>query len=84
MNKSIYRKLAITNIKNNRRTYVPYLLTCVVTVMMFYIIYALTLNKGLEGVPGETSFRMMLDIGVGVVAIFSVIFLFYTNSFLIK
>lgn len=84
MNKSIYRKLAITNIKNNRRTYVPYILTCIVTVMMFYIIYALTLNKGIEGVPGETTFRMMLDIGVGVVAIFSVIFLFYTNSFLIK
>lgn len=52
--------------------------------MMFYIIYALTLNEGIEGVPGETSFRMMLDIGMGVVAIFSVIFLFYTNSFLIK
>ena len=84
MNKSIYRKLAITNIKNNRRTYIPYLLTCVITVMMFYIIYALSLNKGLEHVPGATTFRMMLDIGIGVVAIFSVIFLFYTNSFLIK
>ena len=84
MNKSIYRKLALTNIKNNRRTYVPYLLTCIITVMMFYIIYALTLNKGLNGVPGEVTFRMMLDIGVGIVAIFSVIFLFYTNSFLIK
>lgn len=84
MNKSIYRKLALTNIKNNRRTYVPYLLTCIVTVMMFYIIYALTLNQGLKGVPGEVTFRMMLDIGISIVAIFSVIFLFYTNSFLIK
>lgn len=84
MSKSIYRKLAITNIKNNRRTYIPYLLTCVITVMMFYIIYALSLNKGLEHVPGATTFRMMLDIGIGIVAIFSVIFLFYTNSFLIK
>lgn len=84
MNKSIYRKLALTNIKNNRRTYVPYLLTCIVTVMMFYIIYALTLNQGLKGGPGEVTFRMMLDIGISIVAIFSVIFLFYTNSFLIK
>lgn len=84
LNKSIYRKLAITNIKNNRRTYIPYLLTCVITVMMFYIIYALSLNKGLKHVPGERTFRMMLDMGVGIVAIFSVIFLFYTNSFLIK
>lgn len=62
----------------------PYLLTCVITVMMYYIICALTTNEGIKGVPGEASFRVMLNIGVGVVAVFSVIFLFYTNSFLIK
>lgn len=84
MSSSIYRKLAVTNIKNNRRTYVPYIITCVITVMMFYIIYGLTMNKGIVGVPGEVTFREMLRMGVSIVGIFSAIFLFYTNSFLIK
>ena len=84
MSSSIYRKLAVTNIKNNRRTYVPYIITCVITVMMFYIIYGLTMNKGIGGVPGEVTFREMLSMGVSIVGIFSAIFLFYTNSFLIK
>ena len=84
MSSSIYRKLSVTNIKNNRRTYVPYIITCVITVMMFYIIYGLTMNKGIGGVPGEVTFREMLSMGVSIVGIFSAIFLFYTNSFLIK
>ena len=84
LSSSIYRKLAVTNIKNNRRTYVPYIITCVITVMMFYIIYGLTMNKGIGGVPGEVTFREMLSMGVSIVGIFSAIFLFYTNSFLIK
>ena len=33
MNSSIYSKLAVTNLKNNRKTYVPYILTAVLTVM---------------------------------------------------
>ena len=62
----------------------PYIITCVITVMMFYIIYGLTLNKGIETAPGDETFRQMLSMGVTIVGIFSVIFLFYTNSFLMK
>ncbi|WP_461812868.1 FtsX-like permease family protein [Faecalimonas sp.] len=84
MNSAVYSKLAITNIKNSRRMYVPYIITCIITVMMFYIIYGLTKNKGIVGAPGEQVFREMLSMGVTIVGIFSVIFLFYTNSFLMK
>ena len=42
MNNFIYEKLAVTNLKNNRKTYVPYIFTGVLTVMMFYIIVALS------------------------------------------
>ena len=42
MNNFIYEKLAVTNLKNNRKTYVPYIFTGVLTVMMFYIIDALS------------------------------------------
>lgn len=84
MSSSIYRKLAVTNIKKNRRTYVPYIIASVITVMMFYIIYGLTMNKGIAGTPGEEIFRDLLSMGVTIVGIFSAIFLFYTNSFLMK
>ena len=47
MNGSIYSRLAVTNLKNNRKTYVPYILTAVLTVMMFYIMDALARNDGI-------------------------------------
>ena len=80
MNKSIYTKLAVTNIKNNRKTYIPYILTAVLTVMMYYIMDALSRNKSV----GDGSVRLCLQYALGVIIIFAVIFLFYTNSFLIK
>ena len=48
MNNFIYEKLAVTNLKNNRKTYIPYIFTGVLTVMMFYIIYALSRGKGIS------------------------------------
>ncbi len=45
MNNFIYEKLAVTNLKNNRKTYVPYIFTGILTVMMFYIIDALSKGK---------------------------------------
>lgn len=80
MNKSIYSKLALTNIKNNRKTYIPYILTAVLTVMMYYIMDALARNKSV----GDGSLRLCLNYALGVIIVFAVIFLFYTNSFLIK
>ena len=47
MNGSIYSRLAVTNLKNNHKTYVPYILTAVLTVMMFYIMDALARNDGI-------------------------------------
>lgn len=46
------------------------MITCVITVMMFYIIYGLTLNKGIETAPGDETFRQMLSMGVTIVGIF--------------
>lgn len=84
MNKTLYLKLAITNIKANGKTYFPYVITCICTIMMFYIMHALSINKGLEGVKGSESLKTILYFGTIVIGIFSAIFLFYINSFLIK
>ena len=80
MNNFIYEKLAVTNLKNNRKTYVPYIFTGVLTVMMFYIIDAPSRGKGIT----QDTLKICLQYATGVIVVFAVIFLFYTNSFLIK
>lgn len=84
MNKGFYAKLAVSNIKKNSQTYIPYILTCILTIMMFYIIRGLGMNEDIRNGDGGSSLIMILNLGSWVVIIFSVIFLFYTNSFLIK
>lgn len=81
---SIYPRLARTGISKNKRLYVPYILTCVGMVAVFYIIAALSYNSVIKGMKGEGSVKLILNLGEGVIGIFSLIFLFYTNSFLIR
>jgi putative ABC transport system permease protein len=84
MNKFFYPKLAATNLKKNSKTYVPYIITCICTVMMFYMMYTLSVNQGLDKMKGGDSLKILLSLGNYVIGIFAVIFLTYTNSFLIK
>ena len=78
MHSGLYRRLAASTLKKNARTYLPYLLSACGTVAVFYILAYLALDSG----SGTTAFVMQL--GAIVVGIFALIFLFYTNSFLIK
>ena len=80
----LYPKLAFENIKKNSQSYVPYMLTCVLTVAMYYIMKSLSMNKGLVNLMGEAEVAYTLKLGTHVIEIFSFIFLFYTNSFLMK
>ena len=84
MNKSYYPKLALGNIKKNGKTYIPYIITSVLTVMMFYIIRSLSQNRGIMNLSGSQVIFSVLNFGSWVVAIFALVFLFYTNSFLMK
>lgn len=81
---NIYVRLAKTNIQNNRQLYLPYIISGIVTVMMFYLMMFISNNPGLERIPGATNLKSIMALGVGVVAIFAYIFIFYTNSFIIK
>lgn len=81
MNKGLYGKLAVSNLKKNGKIYIPYLLTCIGTVMMFYLMQFLYTNKWVES---HASLKMVLGMGCFVVGLFAFIFLFYTNSFLMK
>ncbi len=84
MKTGFYPKLAFDGIRKNRKMYLPYILTCIGMVMMYYIILYLQFTESLETTDGYSTIREMLGLGSWVVAIFSCIFLFYTNSFLIK
>lgn len=83
MNK-VYRKLAFTNIKNNGSLYLPYIISGIVTVAMFYIMMFLNNSKGLEKIYGSSYLTSIMALGVRTIAVFSYIFIFYTNSFIIK
>ncbi len=84
MRNMFYPRLAAANIKTNIKTYLPYILTCIFTIAMFYIMSSLSLNEGLQEMMGSETVAYTLGLGSVVIAVFSVIFLFYTNSFLMK
>ena len=83
MNK-IYSRLAFTNIKNNKTLYMPYIISGMVMIAMFYVMMFLNNSKGLGKVPGADALASIMGLGCGTIAFFSYIFLFYTNSFIIK
>ena len=84
MHSQFYPKLALQNIGRNRRFYFPYLLTGIFTIAMFYNMCFLTTSKDLSKIPGFDSLKLILVLGTIIVGIFSVVFLIYTNSFLMK
>jgi len=84
MNRFFYPKLAANNLVKNAQTYIPYLLTSIGTIIMFYNMRFLVMAKDIGNLSDSVSLRSVLALGVGIIAVFAVIFLFYTNSFLIK
>lgn len=84
MNRGFYLKLAASNMKKNGRIYTPFLISCICTVMVCYVMNALMQNSNLSQIMGGKDMQMILSLGFWIMCIFSVIFLFYTNSFLMK
>ncbi len=84
MNKFIYPRLALSGIKKNFRFYLPFLFACVGMMMVFYITAFLANSSFVYAQPGGTMVSVVLRLGWIILAAFSAIFLFYTNSFLLK
>lgn len=84
MKLSIYPQLAINSIRKNKKLYTPYILTCAGMIMMFYIMAFLANGKAIENMVGANFIYLVLNLGCIVIGVFSLIFLFYTNSFLIR
>lgn len=84
MKKLFYPRLALTGMIKNKKIYLPYILTCTAMNAMFYIITALCSDKMLETIPHSDTVAQVLNLGSWMTGIFSLIFLFYTNSFLVR
>ena len=80
MRKGFFPRLALSGIRKNRSIYYPYILTAVLTTAMMYIIGSL--QNVTTDYSGTLAFSLQL--GIVVTSVFSVIFLFYTNSFLMR
>ena len=84
MKMSLYPKLAWDGIRKNKRFYLPYILTCLGMIMMFYIIHYLAAMTILNDMPGGDTLTVVFGFGYWIVTLFASIFLFYTNSFLMR
>ena len=84
MKRGFYFRLAIDGMRKNKRLYVPYLLTCAGMIAMFYILCGLSNSPVVSDMRGGSTITDVLMLGCIVIALFSVLFLFYTNSFLVR
>lgn len=84
MSKHIFAKMAVQNIKSNRRIFFPYLLTIMGAVAAYYIVLAMGNDPGILEMRGNAYVLSMMNLGSFVILFFSAIFLIYTNSFVVK
>lgn len=84
MRKGLFPSLALQNIRKNSKFYLPYILTIIGTVAGFYIICAIASDEGVSKLRGAQYVSLMMFLGINIIGIFAVIFLLYTNSFLMK
>lgn len=84
MRKALYPKLAWESIRKNKRIYLPYILSGCIMVMMYYILSFLIETPALAHMSGGAVLMSLLSLGCMVTGFFSLLFLFYTNSFLIR
>ena len=85
MHKGIFSGLAKQNIRNNKTTYIPYIITCIFCIAMIYMMEFLRDCPTLDqAVRQADEVRMIVFTGEIVVEIFCIIFLIYSNSFLMK
>ena len=84
LRKLFYFRLALSNVRRNKLTYVPYLVATAVMSGVFLLISGLLFSKGLTNTPSGDTARLLFAFGLVVFALFTVLFMLYINNFLIK
>lgn len=83
MQNNFYLKMAFRNIRANKQLYFPYGISALLTVSMLFQMFSLMSND-FEGIRGNDILILLFRFGAIIIGVFSLIFLLYTNSFLIK
>ncbi len=81
---NLYCKLAAANIRGNRPVYFPFLLTNILSVMVFFVMASVQNQEIIQILPGSYIFLQFMKAGVAVTGIFAGVFLFYTNQLLMR
>ena len=84
MTKALCFRLAMRNLRRGRQTWLPFLMASSLLTFALYSFSAMTFNPGLNSVFGAQTFMLVLNLGLIVVGLFTAIFLFYANAFLIR
>ncbi len=84
MKKGLFSRLAFAGIKNNKQIYLPYILSCIGMVTMYFIVESVKVSPMLKKISGGEVLAEFLSLGIFIIAFFALIFLIYTNSFLVK
>lgn len=77
-------KLALSNLKQNRKLYYPFALAVILTTMILYSFIALSLTPHLEDSYGGGSARTVLGFGSFVVQLVVIILVAYANGYVMK
>lgn len=79
-----YPKLAWSSLGKSKKFNFPFILTAGFIIFAYYTMAFLSASDVTRDMPGDESFRAILNFGTYVILIFSSLFLFYTYSFLMK
>lgn len=79
-----YLRLALTNLRNNRSSYIPYMLSSTAIIGLYFVLHAISeLCKGGD-FKGAAIVGELLRMSAWIAGFLSVLMIFYTNSFLMK
>lgn len=81
MNSLFYAKMAVSNIRKNKKIFFPYIIMGIFSVMMYYMMVSLMNNDGIRKMPYSDNILALLPIGLWVARIFIVVFLFILTAF---
>lgn len=84
MNNSFFVKQAWENLRKNKESYVPYIISCIGCIFIYFLFVTFINNPGMTSIPASETLKVLFQVGKMVSVIFVVIFIFYTNSFLMK
>lgn len=81
---NLYPKLAANAIKSNKQLYFPYILMSSGIIAVLYIMAALSESSAIKSCRGGHSLTTILEYSVYIVSFFALLFMFFTNSFVLK